>query len=129
VDAGDEKSYTAALKEGVAHAAGSNLPGEKDTHNKTVYIFGHSTNGAWNITRYNALFYSLKDLTIGDSITLWFWGKQHDYKVTNMVKVDPSDVSYLQPQTDKDQLILQTCWPPGTTWKRLLVVAEPTITN
>ena len=125
VDAGDEKAYTEALAKGVAHAAGSGLPGEKNTTNRTIYIFGHSTNAVWNIEKYNALFYSLKDMEKGDDISVWFWGKQFHYTVTNVVKIDPSDLSYLEPQTLKDQLILQTCWPPGTTWKRLLVIAEP----
>jgi len=125
VDAGDEAAYTAALKLGVAHAAGSGLPGEPNLTNRTVYIFGHSTNAAWNIEKYNALFYSLKDMVVGDDISVWFWGKEFKYKVTNVIKIDPSDLTYLAPQTVKDQLILQTCWPPGTVWKRLLVIAEP----
>lgn len=121
-----EKEYAQALKLGVAHAAGTGLPGEENTHNRTIFVFGHSTNGSWNISRYNALFYSLKDLIIGDSITVWFWGKEFDYTVKERKIVEPDDVSFLQPQTDKERLILQTCWPPGTTWKRLLVIAEPT---
>ncbi|PWU22429.1 hypothetical protein C5B42_06025 [Candidatus Cerribacteria bacterium 'Amazon FNV 2010 28 9'] len=125
VDASDEKAYAQALKHGVAHAAGSNLPGETNTPNRTVYIFGHSTDGPWDITKYNALFYSLKDLAVGDKIIIWFWGKEYDYSVVKTVKIDPSDISYLQPQTQKDQLILQTCWPPGTVFKRLLVIADP----
>jgi len=124
-----EKEYSQALQQGVAHAAGTGLPGESNTHNRTIFVFGHSTNGSWNISRYNALFYSLKDLIIGDSITVWFWGKEFDYTVKERKIVEPNDVSFLQPQTEKEQLILQTCWPPGTTWKRLIVVAEPTATN
>ncbi len=125
VDAGDETAYKAALKKGVAHAAGSGLPGEDNTTNKSIYIFGHSTNAIWNIAKYNALFYSLKDLSAGDEIILWFWGKEFRYEVEKIVKVDPADLTYLAPQVLEDQLILQTCWPPGTTWKRLLVIAKP----
>lgn len=125
VDAGSEKAYSDALKKGVAHAAGSGLPGEENATNRTIYIFGHSTNGAWNIQRYNALFYSLKDAVIGDEIILWFWGKEYRYSVTEVIKTAPSDLSYFEPQILEDRLILQTCWPPGTTWKRLLVIAKP----
>lgn len=125
VDASDEVAYQDALKLGVAHARGSGLPGEENVTNRTIYIFGHSTNGIWNIERYNALFYSLKDLSLGDEIIVWFWGKEFRYLVTNIVKVDPSDLTYLQPQIMQDKLVLQTCWPPGTVWKRLLVVAVP----
>lgn len=125
VDASDEKAYQDALKLGVAHAQGSGLPGEENASNRTIYIFGHSTNGIWNIEKYNALFYSLKDLSLGDEIIVWFWGKEFRYLVTHIVKVDPSDLTYLQPQIMQDKLVLQTCWPPGTVWKRLLVVAVP----
>ncbi len=124
VDAGNEKEYSLALKKGVAHAAGTGLPGEANTTNKTIFIFGHSTNEAWNITRYNALFYSLKDLIIGDDIHIWFWDKEFHYSVVERKIVEANDVSFLEPQTDEDTLILQTCWPPGTTWKRLVVVAK-----
>src|SRR5258708_11257872 len=70
VDAGDEKAYTDALKLGVAHAAGSGLPGEPNLTNRTVYIFGHTTNPAWTIKKYNSLFYSLKDMIVGDNISI-----------------------------------------------------------
>lgn len=125
VDTENEDDYTKALKAGVAHAKGTTFPGEKSTHTKTTFIFGHSTNGIWNIERYNALFYDIKLLKPGDEVVVWFWGKKHMYKVTEQKVVDTNDVSFLAPQTEKEQLILQTCWPPGTTFKRLLVFAEP----
>ncbi len=125
VDAANEKEYTAALKKGVAHAAGTGLPGEENSQNKTIFIFGHSTNGEWNIERYNALFYALRDMIVGDTFSVWFWGKEFHYQVKETKIVAANDVSFLLPQTDKDQIILQTCWPPGTSWKRFLVIAEP----
>ncbi|MEP7166798.1 MAG: sortase [Candidatus Woesebacteria bacterium] len=125
VDASNETDYDAALKKGVAHAAGTGLPGEENKENKTIFIFGHSTNGTWNIARYNALFYSLKDMSVGDSMSVWFWGKEFHYTVSETKIVEANDVSFLIPQTTTDQLILQTCWPPGTSWKRFLVIAHP----
>ena len=35
------------------------------------------------------------------------------------------DLSIVKDTHDQDVLILQTCYPPGTTWQRLLVLAEP----
>lgn len=125
VDAANEKEYDEALKKGVAHAAGTGLPGEENKENKTIFIFGHSTNGTWNISRYNALFYGLKDMTAGDTFSMWFWGKEFHYTVTQTKVVEATDISFLTPQTTTDQLILQTCWPPGTSWKRFLVIAKP----
>lgn len=124
VDPGDEKSYGSALKKGIAHAAGTGLPGQLE-QNKTIYLFAHSTDAPWNIARYNAQFYGLKDAQEGQEITLRFWGKDTKYKITRTEIVPASDTTYLQPQTEKEQLILQTCYPPGTAWKRLIVVAEP----
>lgn len=125
VDPNNEAEYDAALKRGVAHVKGTNLPGENSPVTKTIYIFGHSTNAPWNIARYNALFYSIKDLKPGDEIMVWFWGKLFHYTVAAQKIIPPDDVSYLQPQMEADKLILQTCWPPGTTWNRLLVIATP----
>lgn len=125
VDAANPKSYQAALKQGIAHAQGSGLPGDDGGHNKTVFLFAHSTDAPWNIQRLNALFYSIKDLKPKDELSVWFWGKEYRYVVREQKIVASTDVSFLQPQMDKDQLILQTCWPPGTVNKRLLIFADP----
>lgn len=125
IDAGNPKEYIEALKKGVAHARGTGFPGQDGGINKNIFIFGHSTNGDWNITRYNALFYNLKDLNPGDEIQVWFWGKEYWYKVVERKIVSADDTSFLAPQQERERLILQTCFPPGTIWKRLIVVAEP----
>jgi len=120
VDPNIPKEFIKALKIGVAHAAGSSLPDEQGT----VFIFGHSTDYAWNVTRYNALFYQIKDLEIGDEINLFYNGRRYFYKVVEKRIVAPSDTSFLKNQQGK-LLILQTCWPPGTTKERLLIFAKP----
>lgn len=126
VDPTDEQQYLAALKKGVAHAKGSVFPGMQGT----TYLFAHSTDNWWDVGRYNAIFYLLKDLQPSDSVTIFFNGKRYDYSVRNIQIVDPSEVSYLvNAQNTPEQLVMQTCWPPGTTWKRLLVVADPVKTQ
>ncbi|MBN1263554.1 MAG: sortase [Candidatus Pacebacteria bacterium] len=125
VDPVQKSAYAPALGECVAHAKGSGLPGEENAANKTVYLFAHSTNAPYNILKYNAVFYALKDLKIGDEITLWFWGKRFAYRVEKMEIRSAKDTSYFVPQTERDQLVLQTCYPPGTTLKQLLVIAKP----
>lgn len=121
VDASNKAAYTAALKRGVAHALGTSFPGEPGV----TYLFAHSTDTIFNVPRFNAVFYLLKDLTAGDKIVIFFQGKRYDYVVNQTKITDPTDVSYFTMKTDKQLLVLQTCYPPGTTWKRLLVVAEP----
>jgi len=121
VDAADEEAYLKALTRGVAHAEGSAYPGE-DGH---VYLFAHSTDYWWNVGQYNAVFYLLYKLETGDEIDLFYEGKRVVYKVIGQKVIDPSQVEYLTRQSDEEFLTLQTCWPPGTTLKRLLVFAVP----
>ena len=121
VDAANPDEYKVALKEGVAQAKGTGFPGQ----GKMIYIFGHSTDYAWNVQTYNALFYQVKDLTTGDLVQTKLGDKTYEYKVIDRQIVDPTDMSLIDKHASDDVLILQTCYPPGTTWKRLLVVASP----
>lgn len=111
--------YNSALKKGVAHAATSFFPNE----NGTVYLFSHSTNYEWFVRDLNAIFYLVKNLEPGDLIVLMYEGNRYTYKVTGKEEASAREVSYLVPSARRN-LILQTCWPPGTTFKRLLVFAD-----
>lgn len=123
INAGSESEFLDVLQHGVAHAQGSVFPGMQGN----IYLFAHSADNFWDVGRYNAVFYLLKDLLPGDAISVFFEGRRHNYTVDSSLIVDPENVSYLMgsQQAGKEQLILQTCWPPGTTWKRLLVIAKP----
>ncbi len=122
VDASNPSEYVPALQKGIAHAKGSVFPGIVGT----TFLFAHSTDSIWDVGRYNAVFYLLKDLTVGDDIIVFFQNHRYNYKVTNTEIVDPSQVNLLtKAQQTQEQLVLQTCWPPGTTWKRIIVVAKP----
>lgn len=121
IDPNKASLYVPALKEGVAHALGSALPGEE----KMIYIFGHSTSGIWNVEAYNAVFYQIKDLSFGDEIILHWQDEELIYRVIGQEVVVEDDVAYVNQRQDQDILLLQTCWPPGTTWQRLFVTAEP----
>ena len=121
VDSGSPKSYLAALSEGVAHAAGTNFPGQ----GKTIFLFSHSTDSPINIVRYNAVFFLLRKLEKGDRVIIYFLGQEHVYVVTDRFVTDPADTSWLKDDGSGERLVLQTCDPPGTSWKRLIVVARP----
>lgn len=120
VNPADEKEYLDVLKRGVAQALGTAFPGEGGH----MFLFAHSTDYFWNVGTYNAIFYLLYKLETGDEINLFYKGQRYVYKVTGKIEVDPSDVQYLTRKTDSEFLTLQTCWPPGTTLKRMLVFAE-----
>jgi sortase A len=122
VDPSNSDIFLPVLQEGVAHAAGTFFPGQKGN----IYLFAHSTDNFWDVGRYNAIFYLLKDLKKDDEVVIFYQNIRHNYKVTKTEITGSSDVSYIiHAQTGKELLILQTCWPPGTTWQRLLVFAEP----
>lgn len=120
VDAGNATAYMAALKRGVAEAANLSHPGLKGT----TYLFAHSTDSPVNFARYNAIFYLLDKLKEGDEAEIVYLGKLYKYRVTRLEVLGSSDTRYLVPQKEKEQLVLQTCYPPGTSWKRLIVVLD-----
>lgn len=121
VDPNNVKEYQVALEEGVAHALNSAFPEE----NKLIYIFGHSTNGAWNVEAYNAVFYQIKDLVVGDQIILHLGDKNFVYQVSEQNVVKGNEINFVNDRKDQNLLLLQTCWPPGTSWQRLFVSAVP----
>jgi len=124
VDTANQDEFLNILQKGVAHAKGSVFPGFAGT----VYLFAHSTDNWWNVGRYNAVFYLLKDLVPSDQIVIFFEGRRYNYIVEKTIITDPTDTSLLQnSHSSVQQVVLQTCWPPGTTWKRLFVIAKPKV--
>lgn len=122
VDPENQDQYNEVLKHSVAHARGSSLPGLGGS----TYLFAHSATTFWDVGRHNALFYLIKDLENGDDIVVFFDKKRHNYKVVDKQTIDAEDTHFLT--TDRgegEELLLQTCWPPGTTLKRLVVIAKP----
>lgn len=120
VDPSNEKEYLDALSKGIAHAKGTHFPGEKGN----IYLFSHSTDAPWNFVRYNAIFYLLNKLEIGDRVILFYKGRRYDYIVFDKTVVSPTETSYLTNHYDEEILTLQTCDPPGTTINRLIVRAK-----
>ncbi|MDP4031076.1 MAG: sortase [Candidatus Beckwithbacteria bacterium] len=126
VNPANPEIYQEVLRQegGVAHAAGSAVPNEDGV----VYIFGHSTDSNFNVARFNAVFYLLRKLEADDLVIVYYQGKDYRYRVKYKKVVNPDDLSDITDVSSPRRLVLQTCWPPGTTWKRLLVVAEPEAT-
>lgn len=120
VDPGAEKEYVAALKEGIAEAKGSTNPGEDGN----LFLFSHSTDAPWNIVRYNAVFYLLRELEPGDRVIVFYKNRRFDYIVFDKTTAPASDISFLTNRYDKPVLTLQTCDPPGTVINRLIVRAK-----
>ncbi len=112
--------YENALKKGIAHSQHSFLPG----NNKLIYLFAHSATPELK-TAYNAVFYLLGKLDNKDQIIIWYNNKPFVYEVYDKKIVWPKDTKLATADYEQETLILQTCWPPGTSQKRLLVFAKP----
>ncbi len=119
INASDENIYLNALNKGVAHTLGTAFPGEGGH----IFLFAHSTDYFWNIGTYNAIFYLLYKLEKNDEVDIFYQGQRYVYRVIGREIVDSSQVQYLTRKTNREFLTLQTCWPPGTTLKRLLIFA------
>ena len=120
VNPAKESEYSAALKNGVAEALGSTPPGQPGN----LYLFSHSTDAPWNIIRFNAIFFLLRELEPGDRVIIFYGHKRYDYIVFDKLIAASNDVSYLTNRYDIPVLTLQTCDPPGTLLKRLIIRAK-----
>lgn len=106
-----KQEYLKALSQGVAEA-----------QDNPSFLFAHSSDLPWRMTRYNTAFLRLGELQNGDQIVIAKNGAKYTYEITGKIEVWPNQVQYLK-QT-QNQLILMTCTPVGTSLKRLLVFAK-----
>jgi LPXTG-site transpeptidase (sortase) family protein len=120
VDTTSHAAYMEAMREGVAHAKGTAKPNEVGN----VYLFAHSTLNFWEYGPYATVFTTLHQLVPGDKIVVFYQGKRYDYRVAEKEIVPGFDTTPLDRSSTRRLLTLQTCDPPGTTWRRLIVIAE-----
>jgi len=121
VDPSNSREYQRALTQGVAHAKNSALPGEIGN----TFIFAHSAGNWYEANQYNAVFYLLNKLTSGDEVDVYYQGQRYVYQVSESKIISANDTKYMEKPTLSPKLTLMTCWPPGTTLKRLIIIATP----
>ncbi len=119
----DEARLQKDLESGVIHYPGTPMPGQRGN----VYIAGHSSNYAWSKGRYNYVFKNLNDLVEDDEISIVTRTQNgteitHTYVVTSKEEVNPDDVRIFS-QSQMQELTLTTCWPLGTSTRRLMIKA------
>lgn len=119
----DKNEYLPILeKDLVAQAKDTGLPGQTD---KSIYLFAHSSKQGIQAVRNNSVFYLLGELKNGDPVFIRYNGKVYGYEVYAQKIIGANDVEYLDYKEEgKEILIMQTCWPIGTDWKRLIVFAK-----
>lgn len=118
VDISSQKTYSRALREGVAHAKGTVFPGMPGA----IYLFAHSSIPPWEVLKSSPKFALLNELQPSDSLFVSYNGKKFNYQVVDKKIVAFKETNYLY--SDKETLILQTCYPVGTTENALLVFAK-----
>jgi len=123
VDAQNPKEYLPILVKGVAQAKGSFLPGQEGN----VFIFAHSSDNVFNAARYNAVFYLLNKMEKDDEIFIYYQQQKFSYQVLEKKILNPEKMSGFLKTLKGKTLVLQTCYPPGTTLKRLLLIAKEII--
>lgn len=120
VNVGDKREYMQKLRLGVAQAAGLSDPGELGT----TYLFAHSVGDRLDFARYNAVFYLLDKVNVGDAVEIKFKNQIFKYQITGREILEASDTRYFKNDLSQERVVLQTCYPPGTSWKRLVVVGK-----
>lgn len=124
VSPANKKEYLKVLENNnIAHSSFSALPG--NGKGSMTYLFAHSTEQSVQAVRKNSVFYLLGELGEKDKILINYHGQNIEYEVYMKKVIGAKETDYLTyTDSDKEVLILQTCWPIGTNWKRLLVFAQ-----
>ncbi|MFH1546871.1 MAG: class E sortase [bacterium] len=123
VDPSDKEEYLDTIERSIAHGMYTALP---YVQGGNTYLFAHSKLSENGQTPEGGWFTRIDELTTGDTVTLYLNDNQYTYTVKNRIIVDPLDTSVYTGESMFDghnSLTLQTCWPRGTTEKRLIVQA------
>ena len=72
-----------------------------------------------------ATFYNLDKVGAGDTIVVYWQGKEYDYTIAETKVVPPTAVQIEAPTKDS-QLTVYTCTPLTTAKNRLVLIAKPT---
>ncbi len=115
----EEDKILDQLTGGVAHYKGTSLPGQGGN----IFIVGHSSNYFWIKSDYNNIFALLDKLSPGDRIEVSRNNSNFIYEVKETKVIKPDEVQVLE-NTPKETLSLMTCWPLGTSLKRMVVQSE-----
>ncbi len=125
----DVKNFDADLKKGVVHYPGTAMPGQQGTS----YISGHSSGYLWDKSPYKQVFSRLGSITDGTSFTITVTQKdgklvKYHYVVAGRGEYAANDQTQFANTADS-VVALSTCWPVGTTARRLVLFGKLTQTE
>ena len=115
----NEPDVLVSLRDGVVHYFGTANPGEAGN----AVFFGHSSNDWWEAGDYKFIFVLLEKISPGDTYDIHYNSRKYSYLVTETKVVEANDLSVLN-QTAEPISTIITCTPPGTSWRRFVVVAK-----
>jgi LPXTG-site transpeptidase (sortase) family protein len=112
--------YKDALNNGVVRFPDSAYPGEEGLS----VLLGHSAPLGWPDIRYDRVFTEIDKLKEGDVIEICYNNKLYKYTVIDEqigkeVYEVGEDVISLFHEENKKELIVMTCWPPGSSEGRI----------
>ncbi|MBN2585251.1 sortase [Patescibacteria group bacterium] len=119
VESTNNKDILESLSSGVAHYAGTALPGQVGN----MFITGHSSYYWWRGGDYNHVFALLEQVKANDLIYVYYKGGEYVYRSSGSKVVTPKETSVLK-QTPTPTLSIMTCVPVGTNLRRLIVTAD-----
>lgn len=125
----DVANFDNDLKNGVVHYPGTAMPGDIGT----TYISGHSSGYVWDRSPYKQVFAVLGQVKDGTSFSITVTqrdGKmvKYNYVVERRGEFAANDQAQFVNTADS-VVALSTCWPVGTTARRLVLFAKLTQTQ
>jgi len=121
IDPFNESEFLPVLRmDRLAHVKDTSYPGGRGK----IFLFSHSTDTIVNAGKYNTIFYLMEKMQSGDEIDIYFRGLLYKYSVVDNKIISPADVDY-KDSLDGEMLMIMTCYPYGTTLKRLIITAKP----
>lgn len=121
IDGNNEEEYLRSLQRGVAQLKGTKIPGQIGN----VFIFGHSSFLFYDPGDYKTIFRKLDELKNDDEIIIKSNLNEYKYKVIEQKIINPDEVEVTgEIIPGEETLTIMTCTPPGTTFKRLIVIAK-----
>jgi LPXTG-site transpeptidase (sortase) family protein len=120
----DTNSIYKNLEDGVVHYSDTPKPGSGGFS----VILGHSSAYPWYKGAYGSVFALLGKLKIGDTFSVRYEdGRIFTYSVKELVIFSPlknNDRLTEIEKNSKNSVVLLSCWPIGTNYKRIAVYAE-----
>jgi LPXTG-site transpeptidase (sortase) family protein len=114
-----EANVQKALESGVVHYGNTAEPGKPGN----AVIFGHSSNDWDKPGNFKFIFVLLEKLAVGDTFTVDYKGTRYEYQIYERKVVLATDVGVVAPTAEPTATLI-TCWPTGTSQKRLVVHAK-----